>query len=191
MNPVIRSLVGALLVIASPMPLLAQDAPQPQGPGRGAEAAANAPLQVQIVIARYLNDKRTSSLPFSLSMSSAPNSKANVRMGGSVAVPSTVFNPQTDNTKTLTSYNFQDVGTNIDVTTVPGSGGRIGLTVTISETTLKPADQNAPINVPGRSTYQSQNTVYVKDGETAQFTAATDRISGEVVRIEVTAKVVK
>ena len=68
---------------------------------------------------------------------------------------------------------------------------RIGLNVTISETTLKPADPGSQVNVPSTNSYQSSNTVFIKDGETAQFTAATDRISGEVVRIEVTAKVVK
>ena len=190
MKPVIRCLTGTLLLFACAMPLAAQD--RPQGGPPGVEAAQ--PLTVQIVIARYQGEKRTSSLPFSLSTSTMPGSKANVRMGGNVAVPSTVFTPvQGDGQKPqpLTSYSYQDVGTNIDVTTVQGAAGRIGLNVTISETTMKPAEQGAQINVPGRNTYQSQNTVFVKDGETAQFTAATDRLSGEVVRIEVTAKIVK
>jgi hypothetical protein len=191
MKPVIRCLMGALLLLATVVPLAAQG-PQP------ASETAGQPLQVQIVIARYQGEKRTSSLPFSLSTSTAPASKANVRMGGNVAVPSAVFTtpgdgakPGTSETQRLTSFNYQDVGTNIDVTTVQGASGRIGLTVTISETTLKPADQGAQINAPGRGTYQSQNTVFVKDGETTQFTAATDRLTGEVVRIEVTAKILK
>jgi hypothetical protein len=184
------------MTIASPMPLMAQDAPprvaQRVVPSDEASAPAGAPLQVQIVIARYQNDKRVSSLPFSLSISSAPGNKANVRMGGQVAVPSTVFaNAQAGQPQPLTSFNYQNVGTNIDVTTVQSVQGRIGLNVTVSETTLKPAEAGSQISVPTLNTYQSQNTVYVKDGETAQFTAATDRISGEVVRIEVTARVVK
>ena len=69
--------------------------------------------------------------------------------------------------------------------------GRIALNVTISETTLKPADPTSPVNVPSTNNYQSSNTVFVRDGETAQFTAATDRLSGEVVRIDVTARVLK
>jgi uncharacterized protein YgiM (DUF1202 family) len=39
--------------------------------------------------------------------------------------------------------------------------------------------------------YQSTNTLFLKDGQTTQFTAASDRISGEVVRVEVKATVVK
>jgi len=187
----------AFLIAGVVVPVAAQDPPAPvPAPVQNRPNAATAPeqpLQVQIVIARYLNDKRVSSLPFSLSMSSAPGSKANVRMGGNVAVPSTVFTPQSGDGKAspLTSYNFQQVGTNIDVSAVPSVDARLGLNVTISETTLKAADPGSQLNVPSTNNYQSSNTVFVKDGETAQFTAATDRISGEVVRIEVTAKVVK
>jgi hypothetical protein len=188
MKPVIRCLTGIALLIASVGPLAAQDKPQapPSEPVQ--------PLQVQIVIARYQGDKRVSSLPFSLSTSTAVGRSANVRMGSNVAVPSPVFSSgggQGDGPKPVTSFSYQDIGTNIDVTTVAGASGRIGLNVTISETTLQPAQPVGQYTVPGRNTYQSQNTVYVKDGETAQFTAATDRLSGEVVRIEVTAKVVK
>jgi len=190
MKPLARCVTAALLLAALVVPAAAQDANVRPGT---AAAPVNLPLQVQIVIARYQNDKRVSSLPFSLSMSSAPGSKANVRMGGNVAVPSTVFTPQSGDGKAspLTSYNFQQVGTNIDVSAVPSVDARLGLNVTISETTLKAADPGSQVNVPSTNNYQSSNTVFVKDGETAQFTAATDRISGEVVRIEVTAKVVK
>jgi hypothetical protein len=35
------------------------------------------------------------------------------------------------------------------------------------------------------------NTLVLRDGQSRQFTAATDRVSGAVVRIEVTLKVAK
>jgi len=190
MKSIARCVTPALLLAALVVPVGAQDANVRAG-SPTAGAPPNLPLQVQIVIGRYVNDKRVSSLPFSLSMSSAPGSKANVRMGGNVAVPSTVFTPQGDKAQPLTSYNFQQLGTNIDVSAVPSVDTRFGLNVTISETTLKAAEPGSQVNVPSTNNYQSSNTVFVKDGETAQFTAATDRISGEVVRIEVTAKVVK
>ena len=195
MKPIARGVTVALLMAGIVVPVAAQDPPVPVSPlaqNRPAAApSSEQPLQVQIVIARYLNDKRVSSLPFSLSMSTAAGSKANVRMGGNVAVPTTAFTQGDAKPERLTSYSFQNVGTNIDVFSVGSNAGRIGLNVTISETTLKPADAGSLVNVPSTNNYQSSNTVYVKDGETAQFTAATDRLSGEVVRIEVTAKVVK
>ena len=196
MKPIARGVTLALLIGGIVVPVAAQDPPVPFPPTAQSKpnaATPEQPLQVQIVIARYLNDKRISSLPFSLSMSSARGSKANVRMGGNVPVPTNVFTPVQGDSKPapLTSYTFQNVGTNIDVVAGETVAGRIGLNVTISETTLKPADSGSQFNVPSTNNYQSSNTVFVRDGEIAQFTAATDRISGEVVRIEVTARVVK
>jgi hypothetical protein len=175
------ALVASIVLLAGTA-LLAQDKPQPPAPP--AAVRESVPLQVQVVIARYQNDKRVSSLPFSLSVASAPGSKANVRMGSDVCVPAMAG---------AVNCNFRNVGTNIDVGTVAGSDNRMGLVITISETTLQPAESSTATgpSVPTVRSYQSSNTVYVKDGETAQFTAATDRLSGEVVRIEVTAKVVK
>ena len=39
--------------------------------------------------------------------------------------------------------------------------------------------------------FRSMNTMVLRDGQTRQFTVATDRVNGEVVRIEVTLRVVK
>ena len=39
--------------------------------------------------------------------------------------------------------------------------------------------------------YQSTNTLVLKDGQSREFTAAADRVSGEVIRIGVTLRVVK
>lgn len=39
--------------------------------------------------------------------------------------------------------------------------------------------------------FRSASTLVLRDGQTRQFTAATDRVNGEVVRIEVTLRVVK
>jgi len=72
MKPIARCVAAAVLLAAVAVPAAAQDANVRPGT---AAAPANLPLQVQIVIARYQNDKRVSSLPFSLSMSSAPGSK--------------------------------------------------------------------------------------------------------------------
>jgi hypothetical protein len=171
-----------VLVFASATGTLAQD--KSQAPSPPAAARESMPLQVQVVIARYQNEKRVSSLPFSLSVASAPGNKANVRMGSDVCVP---VMPGAAN------CNYRTIGTNIDVGAVAASDNRFGLVITISETTMQPIDAPASTatSLPIVRSYQSSNTVYVKDGETAQFTAATDRLSGEVVRIEVTAKVVK
>jgi len=75
MKSIARCVTPALLLAALVVPVGAQDANVRAG-SPTAGAPPNLPLQVQIVIGRYVNDKRVSSLPFSLSMSSAPGSKA-------------------------------------------------------------------------------------------------------------------
>jgi hypothetical protein len=44
---------------------------------------------------------------------------------------------------------------------------------------------------PVTRTFQSANTLVLRDGQTRQFTTATDRVSGEMARVDVTVRVVK
>jgi hypothetical protein len=39
--------------------------------------------------------------------------------------------------------------------------------------------------------FKSRNRLLLRDGQTRQYTAATDRVNGETIRIEVTLRVVK
>jgi hypothetical protein len=39
--------------------------------------------------------------------------------------------------------------------------------------------------------FKTRTTLLLRDGQSRQFTAATDRVSGETVRIDVTLRVVK
>jgi hypothetical protein len=165
--------------------VFAQDKPAP---------AADTPLQVQIVISRYQGDKRVSSLPYTLSMSTTSGmSQANLRLNSEVPVPTTIFTPAGDGkpSSSSTSYTYRTVGTNIDVRSVARMDGKYGLSVAVQETYVQLPTGDKGVGTPSFGNYQSNNTVYVKDGEMAQFTAATDRVTGEVVRVEVTAKAMK
>ena len=50
---------------------------------------------------------------------------------------------------------------------------------------------SAVSNMPAFRSFKSRNTLLLRDGQTRQYTAATDRVSGETIRIDVTLKVVK
>jgi hypothetical protein len=140
-------------------------------------------------------------MPYTLSLMSGQG-RANLRLGAEMPVSTTTLTPAGGDAKAdapaqLTSFTTRNVGTIIDVRMLQASSvadNRYVLEVSVSENWFQPADavaagvKNAP---PIARNYQSQNTVQVKDGETAQFTAATDRTTGEVIRIEVTAKVLK
>lgn len=184
--------------------------PQPQAQSRpqallGVKESQNIPLEVQVVIARYQGDKRISSLPYVLSLKSAPFSQrrgdygAMLRLGSRVPVRTQMFAPPSQDGKPaapLSSVNYENVGTNIDLGATALEDGRFEVTVTINESSVvtDPQDLKATpgsdVNPVFRS-YQSTNTLFVKDGQTTQFTAASDRVSGEVVRVEVKLSVLK
>ena len=178
----------------------AAQASSPQKP------AQNVPLEVQVVIARYQGEKRISSLPYVLSLKSSlgsagfrqPGQGAQLRLGSRVPIRTQVVTPAADGkpATTTNSFSYENVGMNIDAGAIALEDGRFEVTITINESSVvtDPQDLKA---TPGMSdypvfrSYQSTNTFFVKDGQTAQFTAATDRVSGEVVRVEVRLRVLK
>ena len=63
-----------------------------------------------------------------------------------------------------------------------------------STTTSVYPDEKAANGSPGNPSFRSfraNDSMMLKDGQTAQFTAATDKVSGETVKVDVTLTVVK
>ena len=168
----------------------------------------NVPLELQVVVSRYQGDKRISSLPYVLSLKTGPTSGAtsqfrpgygaSLRLGSQVPVRTRVVTPAQDGKPATTSetVNYQSVGMNIDCGAVALEDGRFEVTLTINESSVvtDPQDTKTPPTSDGYPvlrSYQSTNTIFLKEGQTTQFTAATDRVSGEVVRVDVKLTVVK
>jgi hypothetical protein len=203
-------IAGLLLAVAVPgtvSPAAQQPAPAPPAAAPGARLVAqqNVPLELQIVISRYQGDKRISSLPYVLSLKSSnqstrfgPGTGASLRLGSRVPIRTQVVTPATDGkpATTTNSVSYENVGMNIDCGAAGLEDGRFEVTLTINESSVITDPQDlkatpAADNYPVFRSYQSTNTLFVKDGQTVQFTAATDRVSGEVVRVEVKLTVVK
>ena len=93
--------------------------------------------------------------------------------------------------------NYQNVGTNIDCTRASAlRTAAFEVRISINEASVVTRTQAArsprEVAVSGVPFVSDRrNTAASKDGQTTQFTAATDRVSGEVVRVEVKLKVVK
>jgi hypothetical protein len=160
----------------------------------------NIPLEVQVVIARYQGDKRISSLPYVLSLKSTqvPRGGASLRLGSQVPIRTQIVTPAADGkpATTTNTVNYQSVGMNIDCGATALEDGRFEVNLTINESSVATDSQDAKAapsidSYPVLRSYQSTNTIFVKEGQTSQFTAATDRVSGEVVRVEVKLTVVK
>ncbi len=176
------------------------------GVGRTQDKPVNKPplptLKIQVVISKFQGEKKLSSLPYMLSVH--PGSRATIRMGTQIPVASAT-QPMVDGKPVAgpgfmtgpISFTYRDVGTNIDCLASPAfDDGWFKLEIGIQETSIFPGNEQvegagkAP-GVPSFRTYGSTNTLMLKDGQSAQFTTAADRISGEVLRADVTLTVVK
>jgi type II secretory pathway component GspD/PulD (secretin) len=185
----IHTLACVLAVaVASTAALAAQDKK-----ADSAAAAIPVPLKVQVVIARYEGDKKISSMPYLLSVNAGRVS--NLRMGTRVPVIATSYTPIATggaNVNPLTSYQYQDVGTNIDCNTSPLEDGRFRIELGIEDSSVDPENQTrGPVERPAFRSFRANNSLVLKDGQTAQFTTAVDKLTGIVTKVDVTLTVVK
>ena len=162
-----------------------------QGALDEAAARETVPLQLQVVVARYQGEKRVSSMPYVLSINSAssPNQgSGSLRMGTRIAVPSTTVSEG----KTTTTFSYQDIGTSVDAGAARRADGAFTVNLTVADSGVYPDDQKTSASsagLPVIRSFQSTNRLILKDGQTAQFTAAADRLSGDSIRVEVTLRV--
>jgi len=162
------------------------------------------PLKVQVVLSKYQGDQKIASLPYTLTCSANDRNSAKLRMG--VELPVSVFQPKEGGT----SFQYKNVGTAIDcrATTVEGGRFRLELDVehssiysTVDEKARRSASPEGPpalgvtdtslANIPMFRSFKSTFVPIVRDGQTAQYTVATDPVIGEVVKIDVTVTVLK
>jgi hypothetical protein len=157
---------------------------------RRAEAKLNEliPLELEVVISRYTSDnKKLSSLPYSVAVNAGERAQGTkLRMGANVPVPNATFG-----TAPVTSFNYQPIGTNIDSSARPLGDGRFVVTISVEERSVVQPTAGATPAAPVIRNFETQNNLVLRDGQTRQFTAASDRVTGEVVKVDVTLKVVK
>ena len=158
------------------------------------------PLSVDVMVTRYQGDKKISSMPYMLAVNANKLGQAGpalLRMGAKVPVPTIAAPPGSPAGPAGPMpgpVNYQDIGTNIDCTAkVVDQGFELRISVSDTSVYANIQDNATPTvgNMPVFRSYQSTNTLVLKDGQSREFTAATDRVSGEVIRIAVTLRVVK
>jgi hypothetical protein len=74
--------------------------------------------------------------------------------------------------------------------------GRYSVTVSVNDSSIVASDVTAkatgrPGDLMAFRTFNSRNTLVFRDGQTLQFTMATDKITGEVIKVDVTLSVVR
>ena len=154
--------------------------------------ATSVPLKVDVVLARQDGARKLASMPYTLLVNAGErDNRVTLRMG--VALPVAGIGKDGP---TVTVY---DIGTNMDCTATVADGGRYRINLAVNHTSVYENDQThlqAAVPRPGASaqlirSFTSSFFVNLKDGETGQAIAATDPVTGEVMKIDVTVHVVK
>jgi hypothetical protein len=196
-------LTAATLVLAMTTAIAAQDssgqekpAPatgSPKPPAAAPEKPAPArppqiPVRIQLVLSRYQGEKKVSSVPYLLWLTTA-ESTTRLRMGVKIPMYSGG------------AYSYQDVGTNIDSNVNIGPDGMFKVNLTVNDssvyfpdparqgTGIPPATADTP--PPAIRSFTSTFTILLRDGQTGQYTSAVDQASGEVLKIDATLNVLK
>jgi hypothetical protein len=156
------------------------------------ESSRLVPLKVQLVVSRYTADKKISSLPYTLWVTANDKKMTSVRMGVQVPVPATIYTK--DGATPTPSFNYQNVGTNIDCGAASQADGLFSLELKVNDSSVS-FDSKDPgqtvKGIPAFRSFTSNFSILVKDGQTAQYASATDPVSGETLKIDVTVSVLK
>lgn len=179
----------ALVATSSTVLMAGQDAGTPAGARQGGPPPAGpVPLKVDFVITRSEGDKKISSLPFSLWVSTGGST--NVRMGSEVPIPTS-----TDGKAGVT---YRSVGTFIDCRAGEIPGGKFNLDVQVQDSSLFSPGREQGTQLgqtvsgyPVIRSFSASNHLTLRDGQSAEFVMATDKISGEVLKVTVTMAIVK
>lgn len=202
----LRSLcVASAALVALPTGASAQQSPAPARPGFQAK--------VDVVVSRFEGEKKASSLPFTLwvdipgprtvgnSSPPPPWGTASLRMGVDVPIGTkgstsaqTLGNTTTTDQKNTTQY--RNVGTSIDCRLSQLEDGRFQVSVSVEDSSIytpgAPGRGTPRITDPlAFRTFSLNNALPMRDGQTLQYATATDKISGETVKVDVTFNVVK
>lgn len=138
-------------------------------------------LKVQVVISRYEGDKKVSSLPYILAVTANVPQPVLIRMGSQIPITVLMNGAPT--------VDYKNVGTNIDCLATSTDDGRFQVYVSIEDTSVM--ERRATDSAPTLRTFTTRNNVVLKDGQSAQYTAAADKTTGEVVKVDVTLNVEK
>jgi hypothetical protein len=151
-------------------------------------------LKVTVTISRWDGEKKLATAPYIL-MATPSYGKAaeegrdgdatSLQMGSEVPVPNTTISDG----KPTPSFQYRPLGTNITVAARPTASGQYLLYVSVQYSEV---DSPQPgMLAPRFQNFRASNRLALRDGQTVQYTVATDTITGHVTKLDVTMNVVK
>lgn len=189
----IKTLLALLALLGGPA-ALAQEKARPTD-----EFKPVTPLRVQVLLTEFDGDKKISSLPYTLLVNADERffrPITSLRLGVRVPVNFASEGKQ--------SFQYMDVGTNIDCQARAAEDGRFRLDLTVERSSIysysggpeKKSLEGAPGDLalgaqPILRQFKTTLPLLMRDGQTVQSTVATDPLSGRVLKVDVTLNVVK
>ena len=144
-------------------------------------------LKVTVVIARYSGAKKIGNLPFVLLLTPT-DERTSVQLSSSVPIPDSIAKDGAQ------SFHYQNVGTSITASSgkelAPGQY-MVSLTINDSQVLSDAVATEATKGLTRTQNFTSSVRLPMRDTQTVTFDAATDKLTGDLVRVEVTLNVLK
>ncbi len=192
-----NALAGLFVIVAIAAPrLLAQEKPKSSEAAKPAETAKTmTPLRVQVVFTEFEGEKKLSSLPYTFLLNAdEKGERAAVRMGLRVPI-------EIGSNMQAKQIQYLDVGTNLDGRAEKTEDGRFLLMLNVEKSSVyRPGASEKPASLGGNEVstaqpivqqFRTQVNLLIRDGQTVQSTVATDPVTGHVLKVDVTANVIK
>jgi hypothetical protein len=191
------ALAGLFVIVAIAAPgLLAQEKPKSAEAAKPAETSKTmTPLRVQVVFSEFEGEKKLSSLPYTFLVNADERGeRAAVRMGLRVPI-------EASSNSGVKQFQYMDVGTNLDGRAEKTEDGRFLLMLNVEKSSVyRPGASEKPVSLGGNEIsaaqpivqqFRTQVNLLIRDGQTEQSTVATDPVTGHVLKVDVTANVIK
>ena len=185
-----RSVLLAVVLTLALFPATTARA-QEQTPG----ATDAVSLSVDVTISRYQGEELTGSRPYTLSVI-AGGGLATLGLDDRVPVPAGPLSAGPDGVSRPVGFTNEMVGTLIECIARSRGDGRYEVSVEVQESFVVGADRTstdvaAVPYPPVFRSFHSNNALVLRDGQSQQYMAAADPVTGETIRVDVTLTVLE
>ena len=147
------------------------------------------PLEIRVVLSRFDGDRQLASQPYSMMVTNPHPTR--LRMGVRTPIPVTsIAKPESAESPTTTSFQYQDLGTHIDIARVRRVDDErylVQMSVESSFVYTLPADRETDSSAkplpPVVRTFSMSLAPVLSLGEALETVTSTDPISGEVIKV--------
>jgi hypothetical protein len=179
----------ATVTLATTRPIEARSAEQ----GLQASQAA---LRLTVTIVRVNAKKEIANLPFMLmvlpnmTLNGPDGDRVSVQNGSELPIPSTTM----AGPNSVPSYQYRSVGTSVSAAARNAGDGVYNIVLNVTDSQVlsdMPETSFGGLKLPRFQSFTSSSRLLLRDGQTVQFTAATDKVSNDIIRLDVTMNVIK